>query len=169
MAAERHKQDVDMPGERARIEHGLENVEADKVVLLIRSRLSTLDGLRAAAVLFPRDVFQLPCIRHCLRCGEDYDLNIPAQRVCRLTHPHDHVSRQWSDSKHSYSECSKCGKTFDLDRYSSFGRKRKQDPYEQGPYCWEGEHDGGDDGGLDGSGGADVGGEDGGRIKLQRR
>jgi hypothetical protein len=174
MAAERVKQDVEMPGERARIEHGLKNLEADKVVLLIRSGLSTLDGLRAAAVLFPRDVFQPPSIRHCQRCGEDYDLNIPAQRVCRLTHPHDHVSRQWSDSKHSYSECSKCGKTFDLDGYSSFGRKRKQDPYEQGPYCWEGEHDSGGGSGSgddddDGSGGAGVGGEDGGRIKLQRR
>jgi hypothetical protein len=181
MAAERIKQDVEMPGERARIEHGLKNFEADKVVLLIRSGLCTLDGLRAAAVLFPRDVFQPPSIRHCQRCGENYDMNIPAQRVCRLIHPHDHVNRRWSDSKHSYSECSKCGKTFDLDGYSSFGRKRKQDPYEQGPYCWEGEHDDGDgDGGddddddddddaLDSSGG---GGEDsatGGKSKLQRR
>ena len=140
LVAERVKQDAEMPGERARIEHGLKNQKAEDVVTLLQAGLRTLDGLRAAAALFPPAVFPPPSIRHCRRCGEDYDLNIPAQLVCRLEHPDEHVSRRWDDSKHSYSECNKCGKTFNLDGYSSFGRKRKHDPWEEGPYCWEGEH-----------------------------
>jgi hypothetical protein len=60
LAAERVKQDADMPGERARIEHGLKSVDADKLVLLLRSGLGTVCGLRAAAVLFPREVFPPP-------------------------------------------------------------------------------------------------------------
>ena len=39
LAAKRVKQDVAMPGERARIEHSLTNLEAEKVVLLLRSGL----------------------------------------------------------------------------------------------------------------------------------
>jgi hypothetical protein len=70
LAAERVKHDAEMPGERARIEHGLKNFEAETVVQLLRSGLGTLDGLRAAAVLFPRDVFPPPSIQHCRRCGK---------------------------------------------------------------------------------------------------
>ncbi len=66
-----------------------------------------------------------------------------------MEHSGEHVSRQWDDPKHSYSECSICGKTLHLDGYSSFGRKRKKDPYKQGQYCWEGEHV--DDGDGDGN------------------
>ena len=140
LAAERVKQEAEMPGERARIEYGLKNHKVEDVMLLLHSGLGTLQGLRAAAALFPPAVFPPPSIRHCRRCGEDYDLNIPAQLVCKLEHPDEDVRRVWDDSKHSYSECNKCGKTFDLDGYSSMGRKRKNDPCEEGQYCWEGEH-----------------------------
>jgi hypothetical protein len=91
-----------MPGECRRIEHGLKNQDADKVVLLLRSGLDTLDELRAAAMLFPRRIFQTPPMRHCQRCGEDYGLNIPVRRVCLLAHPYDQVTRRWEESKHSY-------------------------------------------------------------------
>ena len=149
LAAERAKQDAEMPGERARIEYGLTNQKAEDVIRLLHAGLGTLDGLRAAAVLFPPAVFPPPSMRHCRRCGKDYDLNIPEQLACQLEHPYDEVSRRWDDSKHSYSECSKCGKTFDLDGYSSIARKRKHDPYEQGPYCWEGQHKGEDESSSD--------------------
>ena len=152
-AAERVKQDAQMPGERARIQHALTNRSAEDVVKLFRSRITTLDGLRAAAALFPADVFPPPSMRHCRRCGKDYDSNIPTQLVCQVHHPDGKVSRRWDDSKHSYSECSTCGKTFDLDGYSS--RRRRDDPVEQGPYCWQGEHKAEGEAGSDSEGGSD--------------
>ena len=135
-AAERAKQDARMPGERARVEHGLTNRSAEDVVQLLRSRLSTLAGLRAAAALFPADVFPPPSMRHCQRCGKDYDLHIPAQLVCKLGHPDRQVSTRWEDSKHSYSECGKCGKTFGYHGYAS----SDVDCDEDAAYCWLGKH-----------------------------
>ena len=133
-SAERAKQDAQMPGERARMEHALTNRSAEDVVDLLRSRLGTLDGLRAAAALFPADVFPPPSMRHCQRCGKDYDLHIPAQLVCKLDHPDGQVSTRWESSKRSYSECGTCGKTFDHHGYGS------EESDEDGAYCWQGEH-----------------------------
>lgn len=140
LVAEHVKQEEQMPGERARIEYGLTKREAGDVVKLLLSGLRTVDGLRAAATLFPPSAFPPPSIRHCRRCGADYDLNIPAQLACQLEHPEDHVRTHWEDSKHCYEECGKCGKTFNLQGYSDFGYRKRSDPTEGGPYCWEGTH-----------------------------
>jgi hypothetical protein len=136
LAAERVKQEKLLPGERARIEHGLTKREADDVVKLLLSQICTVDGLRAAATLFPPAVFPPPSIRHCKRCRVDYDLHIPAQRVCRLEHPFKEVRTTWEDSKHCYDECGKCGKTFNMRGYMNLG----EDPDDRDQYCWEGTH-----------------------------
>ena len=148
LAAERATQDKEMPGERERVEYGLKQRDAAAVVELLLAQLRTVDGLRAAATLFPPAVFPPAAIRHCRRCGKDYDLNIAAQRVCQVEHPSEEVSTRWEDSKHCYDECGKCGKTFNLDGYSSFSR-RKADPVDDGPFCWEGEHKGEDESSSD--------------------
>ena len=68
-------------------------------------------------------------------------MNIPAQRVCQLEHPEEHVRTRWEDSKHRYEECGKCGQTFNLQGYSDFGYRKRSDPTTEGsPYCWEGTH-----------------------------
>lgn len=140
LAAERVKQDAEMPGERARIEQGLTKRKAKEVVAPLFARLRTLEGLRAAVAFFPPEFLPPPSTQHCRRCGMDYDVNIPSQLVCRVEHTYTEGSRRWEDSKHSYDECSKCGGAFNLDGYSSLGRRKRGDPVDSGPFCWEGAH-----------------------------
>ena len=87
----------------------------------------------------------------CGRCKNEYDPQVKSDLICREEHPDDRVKRCWDTSKKSWSHCRRCDKTFYLDGYSSWGKRRRDDPEEEGRYCYEmthvpdDEYDGGND------------------------
>lgn len=140
-ASARAEQDTRLPGERERILNGLDKLPAKDVVRLIREAVvSSADALASAVALFPPAVMPAPSTSTCLRCGESFDANIRADRVCRIRHPHECVSTHWDNSKQCYDSCARCERDFNLVGYNSFGRRRVNDPYDGGDYCYEGVH-----------------------------
>lgn len=133
-------QEEELPGERARIEHGLSKRSADEIVTIIKERVMTVEGLEALVTLFPPDVMPAKTTQKCGRCKKEYDPNIQSELICRLEHPFDRVRTEWDGSKKSWSHCRRCDKTFGLDGFHSWGKRRRNDPVEEGDYCFEGKH-----------------------------
>eukprot|EP00563_Minutocellus_polymorphus_P020753 CAMPEP_0197715744 /NCGR_PEP_ID=MMETSP1434-20131217/856_1 /TAXON_ID=265543 /ORGANISM="Minutocellus polymorphus, Strain CCMP3303" /LENGTH=70 /DNA_ID=CAMNT_0043299953 /DNA_START=29 /DNA_END=242 /DNA_ORIENTATION=- len=46
----------------------------------------------------------------------------------------------WDTSKKSWEHCRRCGKDFALDGFHSWGKRRRDDPETEGPYCYETTH-----------------------------
>lgn len=138
---QRQTQDSLLPGERERLEHGLTSRQPADIVAILLNKIESVEGLRAAAELFSREDMPPPVRRRCRRCRKTYDPQIPTQRICRVPHPEDMVCREWEGSKQSWMECAACGKTFDLRGFFVNGKRRRDDPFDEGPYCFEGEHD----------------------------
>lgn len=80
-------QEEELPGERARIEHGLSKRSADEIVTIIKERVMTVEGLEALVTLFPPDVMPAKTTQKCGRCKKEYDPNIQSELICRLSIP----------------------------------------------------------------------------------
>jgi hypothetical protein len=132
--------DLALPGERTRLEHGLTSSTAEEVLAMIRTRLGTVDGLRAAAQLFPPSLMPTKIVRYCQRCEKEWDPQFPAQSRCRIEHPYDCVSTQWEGSKVSYSHCSECGEDFNGEGTSNVRRLRGIPSIHEKSWCFEGAH-----------------------------
>ena len=104
---------------------------------LLQERMDTTDGLQALTQLFPPDILPPKQTQWCPRCEKEYDPQIPADNLCRKEHPLDRVREMWDTSKKSWNECEDCGKTFGLNGFHSWGRRRRDDPQEEGDYCFE--------------------------------
>lgn len=133
-------QDEQLPGERQRIQHGLEKLGAEAVFEILKTRVETLDGLKALVQVFPTEIMPPKVSERCGRCQKDYDPQISSDRRCRIEHPYDKVRTEWDTSKKSWSCCGRCGKTFHLDGFHSWGKRKRDDPYDEGEYCFDGEH-----------------------------
>lgn len=136
----KEEQERDLPGERKRIEYGLEKLTGEEIVAILKNQAKTVEGLKALAQVFTSDVMPTRKEEQCGRCNETYDPQIPADRICRIEHPDSRVSQKWDTSKKSWQHCRQCDKTFGLDGYHSSGKRRRDDPEEEGDYCYEGEH-----------------------------
>ena len=136
-AEQRQLQDTELPGERARIEYGLETLPAEEIVQHLSATVQSLDGLRKLVEVFPTSVMPNPALQYCVRCGKNYDMQILSQRVCRVEHPDSAVRTKWDTSKKSWDECERCGKTFNCHGFHYADRRAVED---EGPWCFEGEH-----------------------------
>ena len=76
----------------------------------------------------------------CGRCEKEYDPQVSGDNVCREEHPYDFVKTMWDGSKKSWSHCRRCGKDFGLDGFHSWGKRGRNDPEEEGDYCFETTH-----------------------------
>lgn len=102
--------------------------------------METVDGLKAMAQVFDSTTFPPKQTKKCKRCKKEYDPQIPSQLVCQVEHPWDQVKTEWDGSKKSWSHCNVCDRDFGLEGFHPCSR-RVNDPYDDGPYCFEGEHD----------------------------
>mmetsp|Transcript_20682 Transcript_20682/g.44925 ORF Transcript_20682/g.44925 Transcript_20682/m.44925 type:complete len:304 (+) Transcript_20682:32-943(+) len=134
------EQERDFPGERKRIEYGLEKLSGEEVVRILKNQAKTVEGLKALVQVFKADVMPSRKEEQCGRCNKKYDPQIPADRICQIEHPYDKVNTEWDTSKKSWSHCRQCDKTFGLDGYHSCGKRGRDDPEEEGDYCYEGQH-----------------------------
>lgn len=50
------------------------------------------------------------------------------------------ANTNWDTSKKSWQHCRQCDETFGLDGYHSSGKRRRDDPEEEGDYCYEVQH-----------------------------
>ena len=141
-------QEDTMPGERARIEHGLKSQSSEKIVAFIKEKLDSIDGLQKVAALFDTNMMPTPQIQRCLRCKKDFDPQFSDGQSCKIDHKSE-VTR-WRGSKVSWSECDPedggCGKTWNL-----YGEARKY-VWDEGEYCFKGRHT--TDPGFDGTEGS---------------
>jgi hypothetical protein len=80
-------QEVEMPGERARLEYGIDALGSEQVVALIKKSMGTLEGLRTVATLFPDAIMPAPNTKYCVRCKNIYDDRFLSQRLCQIPHP----------------------------------------------------------------------------------
>ncbi|KAJ1461796.1 hypothetical protein M885DRAFT_506923 [Pelagophyceae sp. CCMP2097] len=132
-AEARLRQERELPGERARVEHALKHLSAAQLVDVISRRIQTFEGLEHAANLFA----DLPPPRAltCLRCKEEYDPALCQGKPCKVLHPSSET--EWETSKKSWEVCRRCDATFDLNGIHSWAKNAIQD---DGPYCFEGDH-----------------------------
>ena len=134
---QRQQQKEMMPGERERIEYGLENLNAKEVIKALKEKVKSVEGLKAVAAVFSNDVMPLPQMKHCVRCNKDYDDQFPEQCVCRIMHPEHCTSEMWDGSKKSWEECERCGKSFNCSGFHHWDRRAVED---EGVWCFEGGH-----------------------------
>jgi hypothetical protein len=129
-----------MPGERARLEYGMDALGIEQVMELIKKSMGTVEGLRTLATLFPESIMPTPNTKYCVRCEKTYDDRFLSQSVCQIPHAeeecmrHGHRYNQWQ-------HCQECGKTFDV----TCNIPGVDDPNEhrimdEGEWCFEGEH-----------------------------
>ena len=95
-------QDRQMPGERARVEYGLEALSHEDIQRQLQASCKTVQGLRALTVIFPESVMPAPQSKYCVRCHKNYDERYPDQKVCRVEHPFDFCHTEWDGSKISH-------------------------------------------------------------------
>ena len=129
-------QEDTMPGERARIEHGLKVQSDETIIAFIKEKLESMDGLQKVAALFDTSVMPTPQIQRCLRCKKDFDPQFNNGQSCKIFHKSQVTI--WRGSKVSWSECDTedggCGKTWNLDGGA------RQYVYDEGEYCFKGRH-----------------------------
>jgi hypothetical protein len=133
-------QDREMPGERERINYGLSKWSDADIANVVKQSALTVEGLRALSTIFPNEI--MPCQKSvvCGRCGEEYDPQIPSDSICREEHPPEKCRTMWDGSKKSWEHCRRCGKDFGLDGFHSWGKRKRDDPDDEGPYCYETTH-----------------------------
>jgi hypothetical protein len=95
------------------------------------------NGLRQLAALFPESVTPKPSVIHCIRCDKDFDPKYCSKLSYKVAHPEAMVHQRWGDSKKSWDECGRCGKTFNCDSMHGLDRCAVED---EGPWCFEGGH-----------------------------
>lgn len=127
------KQEAEMPGERARIAHGLQQLSPSRVVAMIHEAIDTVEGLRHAAALFDASKITQPAELLCVRCGLVYDFKYPS--TCEIEHPSSYT--HWEGSNRSWERCNKCHKDFNVE---GFSRRERGAPDVMGPYCFKGAH-----------------------------
>jgi hypothetical protein len=64
--------DLALAGELTRLKHGLASSTAEEVLAMIRTRLGTVKGLRAAAQLFTPSLMPTKIVRYCQRCEKEW-------------------------------------------------------------------------------------------------
>lgn len=137
---QRQLQDREMPGERERIHYGLSKRSDEDIAKLVKKAAMTMGGLKALTKIFPEEVMPPKQTIRCGRCDQEYDPQIPSDRVCREEHPEDKCKMMWDGSKKSWEHCRRCGKDFRLDGFHSWGKRKRDDPEDEGPYCYETVH-----------------------------
>ena len=137
---QRTVQNRDMPGERERIEYGLSKRSNDDIVKLVKGASKTVEGLEALTQIFPKELMPAKRTVVCGRCEKEYDPQVPGDNVCREEHPYEFVKTMWDGSKKSWSHCRRCDKDFGLDGFHSWGKRGRDDPEEEGDYCYETKH-----------------------------
>uniref|UniRef100_A0A7S2P2S8 Uncharacterized protein n=1 Tax=Leptocylindrus danicus TaxID=163516 RepID=A0A7S2P2S8_9STRA len=134
---QRQLQNESMPGERERILHGLKCLNAKDIVEAIKEKIKSVEGLKMVSGVFTNDVMPLPRMKFCVRCNENYDDQYKDQRVCRVMHPEHCTREKWDGSKKSWTECERCRKSFNCSGMHELDRNAI---YDQGIWCFEGEH-----------------------------
>lgn len=129
-------QEAELPGERARLEYGIDALGSEQVVELIKKSMGTLEGLRTVATLFPDSIMPAPNTKYCVRCKKTYDNRFLSQRLCQIPHPEGECNAV-RDKHRSWKHCEKCDKTFYVTGEYNFGKDRIID---EGEWCFEGEH-----------------------------
>ncbi|KAL3803614.1 hypothetical protein ACHAWO_008864 [Cyclotella atomus] len=137
MSEQRDLQDREMPGERERILYGLSKRTDSDIARLVKNAADTLEGLRALTKIFPEESMPAKKAVICGRCKKECDPWIPSDDVCREEHPYSKCSTEWDKSKKSWDHCRRCGKDFNLDGYHSLGKRGRNDPKDEGPFCYE--------------------------------
>ena len=138
-AEQKRRQDLEVPGERARLEEGLDKLDAEDVVRILKGKLKTVEGLRLLSEVFDKQIMPARKCEKCLRCGDEFDSRFKKERICRVPHPYSCVNTEWASSKVSWDHCTMCDKDF----HKRGGNKRgwDDDEKEDGEdYCFEGEH-----------------------------
>lgn len=133
-------QNRDMPGERERIQCGLSKRKDEDIVRLLKEASITCDGLKALTKIFPKEVMPPKSTTICGRCKKEYDPQIPGDNVCREEHPDERCKTMWDTSKKSWQHCRRCGKDFGLDGFHSWGKRRRDEPIDEGAFCFETTH-----------------------------
>lgn len=137
--SEKDRQNIEFPGERDRIEHGLFKITGEELIKILKRQIETTDGLKALISLLPSNIIPPKKNETCGRCGNDYDPQFISDRICRIPHPPEEWYTEWDGSRKSWTECQQCKKTFNLNGFES--RKRgRNDPQDMGNFCFEGEH-----------------------------
>jgi hypothetical protein len=129
-------QEAEMPGERGRLEYGIDALGSEQVVALIKKSMGTLEGLRTVATLFPDSIMPTPNTKYCVRCKKTYDDRFLSQRLCQIPHPEGECNNE-RDKYRSWKHCEKCDKTFYVTGEYNFGRDFIPD---EGEWCFEGAH-----------------------------
>jgi hypothetical protein len=129
-------QETEMPGERSRLEYGIDALGSEQVVALIKKSMGTLEGLRTVATLFPDSIMPAPNTKYCVRCKKTYDDRFLSQRLCQIPHPEGECNAE-RDKYRSWKHCGRCDKTFYVTGEYNFGKDRIID---EGEWCFEGEH-----------------------------
>lgn len=134
------EQEKVLPNERARIEYGLSKRSDEEIVKMVKEASKTVEGLQALVKIFPHTEMPARKSIQCGRCKQVYDPQVKSDLICREEHPDDKVKTEWDGSKKSWSKCRRCDKTFGLDGFHSWGKRRRDDPEEEGDYCYETAH-----------------------------
>lgn len=137
---QRGLQESEMPGERERIEYGLSKRSDADIAKLVKNASETVEGLKALTKIFPEDVLPSKKTVVCGRCKQEYDPQIPSDNVCREDHPYERRKTMWDGSKKSWEHCRRCGKDFGLDGFHSWGKRKRDDPEDEGDCCYETTH-----------------------------
>ena len=137
---QRREQDKLFPGERERIDHGLSKRTDKEIAKLVKQSVQTVEGLEALVKLFPPSVMPAKKSIVCGRCKQVYDPQVQSDLICREEHPFDRVRTEWNGSKKSWDHCRRCDKTFNLNGFNTWGKRRRDDPQEEGEYCYETTH-----------------------------
>jgi hypothetical protein len=140
LRVQRVKQDERLPGERERIQYGLSKRSDAEIAKIVKKGAATVKGLEALGKLFPASIMPPKKVIRCGRCEKEYDPQVKSDLICREEHPDDRVRQCWDTSKKSWDHCRRCDKTFNLDGYHSWGKRRRDDPEEEGEYCYETRH-----------------------------
>ncbi len=134
LKAEKDRQNVEFPGERERIEHGLSKTSGEELIKILNRRIETTDGLKALMALLPNSVFPPKKSETCGRCNKEYDPQYISDTICRIPHPPEECCDEWEGTT-----CYQCQKTFNVKSFDS--RKRgRNDLQDMGEFCFEGEH-----------------------------
>jgi len=137
---QRSEQEKILPNERARIEYGLSKYSDGEIVKMVKEAANSVEGLQALVKIFPSTVMPAKKSIKCGRCKKIYDPQIKSDLICREEHPDDRVSTEWDGSKKSWMHCRRCDKTFGLNGFYSWGKRRRDEPEEEGDYCYETTH-----------------------------
>ena len=140
LKTQRTEQEQKFPGESERIEHGLLKRSDAEIAKLVKEGTKTVSGLEALVELFPPSIMPAKKSIACGRCKKSHDPQVKSDLICREEHPCDRVRTEWDGSKKSWDHCHRCDKTFNLNGHHSWGKRRRDDPEEEGDYCYETTH-----------------------------